>query len=166
MATVATPKGSLAASSNASLRPFRPLLKSHSTNPSIVLRTTGREQKPGSIVKHGPTSTLHVLLEQSATSRGWPNDLEDLEVGYLLNASGLEDMTAPLRSESALPNPIPVVTDTIEGFFIIHGSDGKYYFWHNPSDKLAEPYERTLANILSTFKRPASLEEPSTGYPA
>ena len=70
-------------------------------------------------------------------------------------------------------NPIPIIRQEYDGYWLIDGGDGKHYHWEYVEGICLEVYEWDLAKILAiqhwrwmTLSRIGIVERGSKGYSA
>ena len=56
---------------------------------------------------------------------------------------------AILLVDTSEANPIPIIRQEYDGYWLIDGGDGKHYLWEYVEGIFLEVYERDLAKILA-----------------
>ena len=111
------------------------------------------------MIKDEPTQSFYIKLKPSVIPAHWRNDPDSLSLDYHFNSVDEESNIPDMKSRFGLPNPIPIIKQQREGYWLIDGGDGKHYIWEDIEGIVLEVYERDLAKILATFRRYGVLEE-------
>ena len=109
------------------------------------------------MIKDEPTQSFYITLKPSVIPAHCCNDLDSLSLDYYFNSADEESNIPDMKSRFGLPNPIPIIRQEREGYWLIAGGDGKHYIWEYVEGIFLEVYERDLAKILATFHRYWSL---------
>lgn len=83
---------------------------------------------------------------------GWRNDPDSLRLDSYFQPAGEDSYRSDLKRQFGMPNPIPVICEMSNDYYLFNGGDGKYYVWEALGDLVLELFERDLAKILATFR--------------
>ena len=133
------------------------LVNSQSANQKQDPETPLVDPEIGCVIKDEPTQSFYIKLKPSVIPAHWRNDPDSLSLDYHFNSVDEESNIPDMKSRFGLSNPIPIIRQEREGYWLIDGGDGKQYIWEYVADIFLEVYERDLAKILATFRQYWSL---------
>ena len=110
------------------------------------------------MVKDEPSQTFYIKLKPSVIPAHWRNDPDSLSLDFYFSPEDEDSNIPDMKSRFGLPNPIPIIRQRPDGYWLIDGGDGKHYIWEYVEGIVLDVYERDLAKILATFRQTWSIE--------
>ena len=105
------------------------------------------------MVKDEPSQSFYIKLKPSVIPAHWRNDPDSLSLDCYFSPEDEDSNIPDMKSRFGFPNPIPIIRQRPDGYWLIDDGDGKHYIWEYVEGIVLEVYERDLAKIPATFRQ-------------